>query len=64
MRELDRLLLRFAENDFEIVSPESQQAFEELLTRQDPEILDLLMGRTSADNPALDDVIQRLLQQD
>ncbi len=63
MRELDVLLVRFLEREFPTVEPPVQAAFELLLSAQDPEIVDLLAGRMIAEDPVLNDVIQRLLAQ-
>jgi succinate dehydrogenase flavin-adding protein (antitoxin of CptAB toxin-antitoxin module) len=63
MRELDVLLLRFLEREFPTAPPPVQAAFEVLLSAQDPEIVDLLAGRLVAEDPDLNDVIQRLLAQ-
>jgi len=63
MRELDVLLLRFLEREFPSAAPAVQVGFELLLSAQDPEIVDLLAGRMIAEDPALNDVIQRLLAQ-
>ena len=63
MRELDVLLLRYLDREFESASPSVQAAFETLLSAQDPEILDLLAGRLIADDAVLNDVVQRLLAQ-
>jgi antitoxin CptB len=61
MRELDVLLSRFLDEEFETAAPEKQEAFLELVSLQDPEILDLLTGRATSDDATLNDVIQRLL---
>ncbi len=61
MRELDVLLMRYVDCDYLHTDPEHRQAFETLLSLQDPEILDLLTGRTVAEDPQLQDVVQRLL---
>ncbi len=63
MRELDVLLSRFLEREFPSAAPAVQAGFELLLSAQDPEIVDLLAGRMIAEDPALNDVIQRLLAQ-
>jgi succinate dehydrogenase flavin-adding protein (antitoxin of CptAB toxin-antitoxin module) len=63
MRELDVLLLRYLEREFPSAPDPVQDAFERLLSAQDPEILDLLAGRDVADDPLLNGVIQRLLAQ-
>jgi succinate dehydrogenase flavin-adding protein (antitoxin of CptAB toxin-antitoxin module) len=62
MRELDMLLMAYADGVFPDASAEHQQAFEQLLTLQDPEIHALLTGRSQAQDPALRDVVQRLLR--
>jgi antitoxin CptB len=61
MRELDVLLLRYLERDFPVADAATQAAFEELLSAQDPQIVELLAGREVADDLALNAVIQRLL---
>ena len=63
MRELDVLLLRYLEREFPAATPAAQMAFETLLSAQDPEIVDLLAGRAVADDPRLNELIQRLLAQ-
>ena len=63
MRELDVLLLRYLEREWPAAGALHQSAFERLLSRQDPDILDLLAGRVSVDDPALHHVVQRLLAQ-
>jgi len=63
MRELDMLLLRYLEREWPAASVAEQDAFEYLLSHQDPEILELLAGRMVADDPALQHVVQRLLAQ-
>ncbi|MDJ0928314.1 MAG: succinate dehydrogenase assembly factor 2 [Gammaproteobacteria bacterium] len=64
MRELDVLLTGYMDSAYEAAPPEHQQAFEFLLTMQDPEIHALLTGRTVAQDPYLRDVVQRLLTHD
>lgn len=61
MRELDTLLLRYLEREWPAAPAAEQEAFEQLLTHQDPEILELLAGRMVADDPALRHVVLRLL---
>ncbi len=63
MRELDVLLLRYLEREFQAATPAAQMAFETLLSAQDPEILDLLAGRIVTEDASLNAVIQRLLAQ-
>jgi len=61
MRELDVLLMRYLDREFLHAPPAEQQAFEALLSAQDPEIVDWLGGHVPAENPHLRDVLQRLL---
>jgi antitoxin CptB len=61
MRELDVLLMRYADRDYVKSGGEQQRAFERLLSLQDPEILALLTGRVVAEDIPLQDVVQRLL---
>ena len=61
MRELDMLLLRYLEREFPGAAAEAQAAFEQLLSAQDPDIVDLLAGRVVAEDPRLNELVQRLL---
>jgi antitoxin CptB len=61
MRELDVLLLRWLDEDFPSASVAERRAFEQLLSWQDPDIVDLLAGRVRSDDPALRHVVERLL---
>lgn len=64
LRELDVLLIRFLDHDFAAAGDSERRAFECLLSRPDPEILDLLTGRARAEDVALRHVIRRLLRTD
>ena len=64
IRELDVLLMRYMDRDFDRVDAAEQAAFETLLTFQDPEILDLLTGRLTVQDARLQDVVERLLSND
>ena len=61
MRELDVLLMGYMDNEYPAASPRLQRAFEQLLSMQDPDIQALLAGRLTADDAALDELVQRLL---
>lgn len=61
MRELDVLLMRYMERDFEAADAAERGAFEVLLSLPDPEILDLLTGRVTAQDQRLQHVVKRLL---
>lgn len=64
MRELDILLMRYMDRDYERADAAEQAAFEALLDFQDPEILDLLTGRLTVQDVRLQDVVERLLSND
>lgn len=61
MRELDVLLMRYMERDFDTADVTERSAFEALLSLPDPEILDLLTGRRTAQDSRLQHVVERLL---
>jgi len=61
MRELDVLLMGFMDTEYAAAGPSLKRAFEQLLTMQDPDIQALLAGRLPAEDPALDELVQRLL---
>ena len=61
MRELDIVLMRYMRRSFDHAAQAEKDAFEALLSLQDPEILDLLTGRLIAENAGLRHVIERLL---
>jgi antitoxin CptB len=60
MKELDVLLTRYLERDYHIAALPQRQAFEELLERSDPEILDYILGRVAPETRELGLVIARL----
>jgi succinate dehydrogenase flavin-adding protein (antitoxin of CptAB toxin-antitoxin module) len=62
MRELDMLLLGYVESHYRAAASTEQQAFCQLLTMPDPDILALLTGRWLADDEHLRNVIERLLE--
>jgi antitoxin CptB len=64
MRELDVLLMRYMQRDFDIAAADERAAFETLLSLPDPEILDLLTGRATAQDLRLEHVVERLLSDD
>jgi succinate dehydrogenase flavin-adding protein (antitoxin of CptAB toxin-antitoxin module) len=61
MRELDVLLMKFADRHYPGATPAQQRAFEHLLTLQDPEIQALLAGRLTTEDADLHELVQRLL---
>lgn len=60
MKELDELLGRFLEADYEAAPAATRSAFARLLELPDPELYALLSGRTGAGEPELGDVIARI----
>ena len=60
MRELDTLLLRYVDDIYPASGPDEQAAFRRLLTTPDPEILALLTGRATTDDPRLARIIADL----
>jgi succinate dehydrogenase flavin-adding protein (antitoxin of CptAB toxin-antitoxin module) len=61
MRELDVILMRYMQKDYDAADQGEKASFETLLSLQDPEILDLLTGRIVADDDGLRHVIERIL---
>lgn len=61
MRELDVLLMGYMDNEYTAAGQSMKRAFEQLLTMQDPDIQALLAGRLPAEDAALDELVQRLL---
>ncbi len=50
-RELDQLLQRFLQSEFDLLSIEQQQIFEQFLDETDPDIYNWITGQTAlADN--------------
>jgi succinate dehydrogenase flavin-adding protein (antitoxin of CptAB toxin-antitoxin module) len=60
MRELDVVLLNYLETIYPGASREEQAAFRRCLELQDPEILDLLVGRITGDDEALARVVEKI----
>ena len=62
MRELDELLLRYAERILPEASPAERDAFASLLDLPDPELFGYLAGRgpRAAADPMIEDVIARI----
>jgi antitoxin CptB len=60
MKELDELLQRFLEREFDGRPAAEQAAFARLLECQDPELYALICGRIQADDPVEADVLDRI----
>ncbi|MAF84394.1 MAG: succinate dehydrogenase assembly factor 2 [Gammaproteobacteria bacterium] len=61
MRELDVILMRYMNRDYDGAGQTEKASFEALLSLQDPEILDLLTGRLVAEDEDIRHVIERIL---
>lgn len=60
MKELDLVLLGYLEGPWRAADAAQRRAFEELLALSDPEIMALLTGRFTADEPGLRRLVERL----
>ena len=63
MKELDLLLLKYADGRYSAADEAERRAFRQLLSMPDPEIMALLTGRSTTDDERLADVVERLLSQ-
>lgn len=59
-RELDLLLSRYLERDYDRARPDERAAFEKLLELPDPELCRLLGAREHGGDAALDRVARRI----
>lgn len=57
MKELDLLLKNYIEHSYPGAPAVDQQAFESILQMPDPELYDLILGRTESGNEDVDRVI-------
>jgi succinate dehydrogenase flavin-adding protein (antitoxin of CptAB toxin-antitoxin module) len=60
MRELDVLLTRYFDDQYPTATMAMRSAFEDLLTRPDPEILALITSLQSAEDPRLREIVERI----
>lgn len=60
MRELDELLLRFLEQQYDGVSAQEKTAFSRLLELQDPQLWAYLTGREIPPDPITHDLIHKI----
>lgn len=61
MRELDALLMNFADRHYAEASDDERAGFVALLSLPDPEILGLLTQQLRSDDPRIDRVVERIL---
>ncbi len=62
MKELDLLLKNYLQNYYLATSASEQESFKSLLNMPDPELYDLILGRTQADDNNMLKVIDTLRQ--
>ena len=60
MRELDVVLINYLETAYPVAGEEERAAFRRCLELQDPEILDLLTGRSACPDPVLARVVEKI----
>lgn len=62
MAELDVLFQGFLESDYKNLSASEKESFEKLLTFNDTELLEYLMGRTEPSEPDIINVVTKIRQ--
>lgn len=60
VRELDILFSRFLQQDYPHLNLAERETFQRLLEVQDPVIMDWLFGRSLADDPEMQNLVERL----
>ena len=60
MKELDFIMSGYLERHYESASAAEQDRFKVLLEMPDPELYDLLLGRSEASDPGLRQIIELL----
>lgn len=60
MLELDLFLVPFFENAYEILTPDEQEHFSEMLCHTDPELLSWFMGHEVPANPDLRSITAKI----
>ena len=60
MRELDELLTRYVDEEYQTAAPEQQEAFRRLLEVQDPAMHAYFLGREIPPDPVLVALIARI----
>ena len=60
MKELDLVLLRYLEQDYDAASPADRAAFARILELQDPELFGYLVGRAAPTDDTLRHVLARI----
>jgi antitoxin CptB len=57
MKELDDLLSRFLDNEYESLDGAGRQAFQAVLEMEDPDLYACVLGQQTAPTPEMNDVI-------
>ncbi len=60
MKELDLLLERYLDNHYAEAEASEQQAFQDVLDLQDPQLFDYITERDTPSDPAMAQVIRKL----
>jgi len=60
MRELDIMLMRFFDRDFDQLTLVQQRQFETLLTTQDPLLAQWLFGRIEPEDETIAQLVERI----
>lgn len=60
MKELDVLMSRYLDEQYEQASEQDQQHFVALLEWQDPELFSVMVGRTTAEDDLMQAFIEKL----
>ncbi len=60
MKELDIVLLRYLERDYDRASEQERRVFTELLELQDPQLFSYIMGRETPPDAVVADVIRKI----
>lgn len=60
MKELDVLLERFVNSDYDSLNASQHEAFVNLLHYEDPDLWVLLMGRAEAETPEQAELVERI----
>ena len=61
-RELDSLLVPYAQIRIDLMSPSEKYAFELLLEQQDPDLVDWLLGRRRPESTAIATAVDNVLR--
>ena len=59
-KELDVLMQKFLNENYQSAAPELQLAFEQMLDMQDPELYDLLIGKQKSTDENINRVIEHI----